>query len=174
VALGGGRSALIVDANVLIDYCDTDISILGLASQQGPVYVASPVLAEVDGLDEDECERLGLRLVRPSAQQLVEAGRGSTALAFQDKLCLAIAEEKGLTAVTNDKRLRSECATRGIPVKWGLEIMLDLVEAGQLARDDAVAVAEAIREGNPYFITNAIVDEFRKRASRAARKGSGG
>ena len=70
-----------------------------------------------------------------------------------DKLCLAIAEEEGLTAFTNDKRLRAECAAWDIPVKWGLEIMVGPVRAGQLAPSDAVAVAVSMREANPYFIT---------------------
>lgn len=159
------HGALILDANVLIDYCDSDVSILGLASEQRRMYVAGPVLDEVEELDEDECERIGLRILQPSTEQLVEAGRGSSALSFQDKLCLAMAEEKGLTAVTNDKRLRSECGTRGIPVLWGLGIMVDLVRAERLAPADAVAVAEAMREANPYFITAAVVEAFREQVS---------
>ena len=77
------HGALILDANVLIDYCDSDVSILGLASEQRRMYVAGPVLDEAKELDEDECGRIGLRILQPSTEQLLEAGRGSSALSFR-------------------------------------------------------------------------------------------
>ena len=86
-------------------------------------------------------------------------------MSFQDKLCLRMAEKNGLTAVTNDKRLRTECDTRGIPVLWGLGIMVDLVRVERLAPADAVAVAEAMSAANPYFITAAVVEGFRELVS---------
>jgi len=43
---------LIIDANVLIDFCKTDSSVLTLVAKHvGPVHVAEPVLAEVKQLD---------------------------------------------------------------------------------------------------------------------------
>ena len=71
----------------------------------------------------------------------------------------------GFSAVTNDKRLRNECGAQGVPVLWGLGIMVDLVRAERLSPADAVAVAEAMREANPYFITAAVVEAFRKQVS---------
>jgi hypothetical protein len=58
---------LLVDANVLVDYQAADLAILSLVSRHvGTVHVVSTVLAEVDGLDESECERLGFRVVEPT------------------------------------------------------------------------------------------------------------
>jgi hypothetical protein len=43
---------------------------LSLVSRHvGPVHIVSTVLAEVDGLDESKCERLGFRVVEPSIEQ---------------------------------------------------------------------------------------------------------
>jgi len=70
--------------------------------------------------------------------------------------------------VTNDRRLRRECQDVGLDVLWGLEIMIDLVHAGRLPREDAIEVAEAIRAANPFYVTEEILEEFRER-TRSAR-----
>lgn len=58
---------LILDANVQIDYCAADPSVLALIFEHiGRVQVPTVLLAEVDDLDESECDRLSLQLVEPS------------------------------------------------------------------------------------------------------------
>ncbi len=52
---------LIIDANVLIDYTNTDLSVLKLvANHLGPIHVPSVVLDEVEQLSEEDCESIGL------------------------------------------------------------------------------------------------------------------
>jgi len=58
---------LILDANVLIDYCATERSILTLISRHvGQIHVPVELLEEVKALDESECDRLGLHVFEPS------------------------------------------------------------------------------------------------------------
>jgi predicted nucleic acid-binding protein len=113
------RGLLILDANVLIDFCTTDPTLLALVEQHvGRVHIASPVLAKVEQMDADLVERLGLTVEDPPLVLAVEAAtraRGSP-LAFDDWGCLLMAQANGWTCVTNDKRLRKECGTRGLAV----------------------------------------------------------
>jgi len=56
--------------------CDADRSVLTLASRHiGQIHVPSLLLDEVEGLDESECERLGLLVVEPEGALLAAAGR---------------------------------------------------------------------------------------------------
>ncbi|HKY37712.1 MAG TPA: hypothetical protein VJN18_17340 [Polyangiaceae bacterium] len=103
---------LIIDANVLIDFCKTDRSVLALVTQHvGTVHVAEPVLAEVKELDRAGAESLGINVLTPEFPMLSSAASASvrSPLRFEDWLCLLIAEEESWTCVTNDKRLRVEC-----------------------------------------------------------------
>jgi len=57
---------LVVDANVLIDFCKTQSSLLTLVSRHvGTIHVASPVLDEVHELDAKRAHELGLVIVTP-------------------------------------------------------------------------------------------------------------
>ena len=49
----------VLDANVLIDYSESDPSVLTLASRHvGRIHVPSVLLEDIDALDESECGRL--------------------------------------------------------------------------------------------------------------------
>jgi len=101
---------LIIDADVLIDYTQADPTVLSLvAAHLGRVYVAAATLDEVTGLDEEQCERLGLEVIEGETEQLIEAGQRRSGLSFADHLCLILAYDNGWTCVTNDKGLRSQC-----------------------------------------------------------------
>lgn len=81
----GPGSGLVLDANVLIDYCQCDLTVLSLASKRvGKVHVPSPVLDEVHELDEDECVRLGLAVVEPELDEGLIAAQRRCGLSFQD------------------------------------------------------------------------------------------
>ncbi len=152
---------LLVDANVLIDYVKTDVAVLGLAaSHLGQVCVLSTVVAETDGLSEAQCRQLGMQVHSPSLLQVMAAGGERGSLSLEDRLCLAVAEEQGWTCLTNDGALRRACARSRVPVMWGLELMVELVQAGRLSAAEAVIVAEAIHRSNPLHITAAIVAQF--------------
>ena len=69
--------ALVLDASVLIDFCDGDRGLIGLmAARIGPVVVPTPVLGEVGALEEADCQDLGLRLLEPTLGQMSEAANG--------------------------------------------------------------------------------------------------
>jgi rRNA-processing protein FCF1 len=142
---------LIVDANVLIDFCKTDRTVLTLVTAHvGTVHVAEPVLAEVKELDRATAEGLDLRIVQPDFAMLTRAANAAarSPLRFQDWLCLFLADQEGWTCVTNDKRLRVECESRGVPILWGLQLVLSLVERGAHSKKDAVQFAQAIHSVN--------------------------
>ncbi len=163
--------AFVVDADVLIDYAETDPSILALvALHLAPVVVLTPVLAEVSQLDEPGCEHLGLRVVRPSAAQYLQAGRASGRLSFADHLCLIVAQAEGWGCVTNDKALRATCKAQGVPCFRGLQLMIELARERRLALQAAREVAWAIHRANPFFITGEIVERFEQKLRQAERE----
>lgn len=161
------QEEFVLDANVLIDYCNADLSILSLAARfLGPVYIPLQVLAKVDQLDHSACERAGLILFEPSIEQLLEAGQGTTRLAFDDRICLIVCRDNHWTCLTNDKALRRACTELGIRIVWGLELMVLLVEARQLPPEEALAVAEQIHSINQAFVDQAVLEGFRAKIQR--------
>jgi len=155
---------LLVDANVLVDYQAADLAILSLVSRHvGTVHIVSTVLAEVDGLDESECERLGFRVVEPTLAQATEAASPNGRLSFQDRTCLVVCRDNGWTCVSNDKALRRSCDAVGVVVRWGLELMLELVQGGHLPAEDADDAAERIHRANPVFLNATILAAFREK-----------
>ena len=109
---------LIVDANVLIDYLDTEPSVLALVAREaGPLFVATEVLAKVDQLDVTVCEELGLSIAVPSLSQLLEAAVRRPGLAFDDVVCLVMARDNGWCCVTNDRALRAACRASDVSVQ---------------------------------------------------------
>jgi hypothetical protein len=142
---------LILDANVLIDYCAADRTILTLISSHvGQVHVPVELLEEVKALDEGECERLGLRVFEPELELLMTAGKRRPGLSYYDHLCL-IAEN--------------------VPVLWGLEPMIDLVGSGNLTVAEAKKIAHTIQTENPLYITAAVVGRFLQKIETVARRG---
>jgi hypothetical protein len=90
--VGGSLSICIADANVLIDYLNSDLAVLGLyAKHVGTVYVVGVLLRdEVNGLTEAHCKKVGLIVVEAETETLIEAGeraKGSM-LSFYDWVCL--------------------------------------------------------------------------------------
>ena len=161
---------LIVDANVLIDFCKTDSAVLTLVTKHvGIVHVAEPVLAEVRQLDRVTAEGIGLHVVQPDFALLTKAAMASarSPLRFQDWLCLLLAQRETWTCVTNDKRLRIECETRKVSVMWGLQLLLRLVETRALPTDDAIELAEAMHKVNKR-IPRAVVDTFIGKVKKGA------
>jgi len=157
------RSGFILDADVLIDYCNSDIGILGLVSEHlGRIYVPTPTLAEVRQITPARCRELGLTLFEPEVDDLLRAAGRYGPLSFQDHLCLILAKKHKWICVTNEKLLHRRCEEAGIPVLRGLRLMVSLVEKDVLLAREALAVAEQIRESNPRFITSEIVERFKE------------
>jgi predicted nucleic acid-binding protein len=164
------RAGLVTDANVLIDYASTDESVLALAARDlGRVIVPLPVLDEVDLLDVAACERLDIEVIEPTLEQLLEAGAQRGRLSFEDRLCLVVARDAGMQCVTNDRRLRAACGTASVPVMWSLELLLELVAAGQFPPDQALVIAEELHRISPRHITSDILTEFRLQVEASTR-----
>ena len=149
---------LILDACVLIDFCEVDVSLLAvIARALGTIHVASPVLAEVSQLDESTAASNGLRVVEPPLSVFAEAARKRGRLSVQDHLCLLLAKAEGWTCVSNDRALRAACAVEGVEVLWGLEMMGLAVERGHLLGPDAERAAWAMRDVNPFISEDLVL-----------------
>jgi len=149
---------LILDACVLIDFCEVDVSVLAVVSRAiGTIHVASPVLAEVAQLDESAAASHGLRVVEPPLSVFTAAAQKRGRLSVQDHLCLLLAKAEGWTCVSNDRALRAACLVEGIDVLGGLEMMGLAVERGHLPRADAERVAWAIHDVNPFISEDLVL-----------------
>lgn len=159
--MGSDTPTYVLDANVLIDYQNGDLEVLSLvASELGAVLVSSQVVIdEVEGLTIEYCESLGIVCVDPSMEHLALAQASDDALSFHDLLCFALARNKQAICVTNDRRLRNHCADHGLGVRWGLQLMLELVNANALTSDQALTTATEICHANPTLGQN-ILERF--------------
>jgi predicted nucleic acid-binding protein len=167
----GQHGFLILDANVLIDYCATERNILTLISRHvGQVHVPAELLEEVKGLDESECDRLGLRVFEPELDMLVAAGKRRPGLSYYDHLCLLVAKQGGWTCVTNDGKLRRDCAAENVPVLWGLEPMIELVASEHLSESEARRVATEIHKENRLYITAGVLKTFIQKVETVAKQ----
>lgn len=151
---------LILDANILIDFFKCDKTIIKLINTYvGQIYLATPVLNEVQEISESECIELGITLVEPELDQVMIAAEMRGPLSFQDHLCLILAKDRNLTCVTNDKPLRKECEYEGVPLIWGIELICILVEYGGLPSLHAKDIILRIQLNNPRYITDDIVNK---------------
>lgn len=154
----------IIDANVLIDYANTDPSILSLAIKHiGPIFVASVILDEVEQLSVEDCVNLGLRIIEEPVEILIAAGERRGRLSFEDHICLLLAVDNEYICISNDKPLHSACREENVSVMWGLRLMIELVRKGVLDKSSAMEVAEAIHLSNPFHITSEIIAEFKNK-----------
>jgi len=152
---------LVADANVLIDYAKTDPSILAIHVRHlGPIYVLSVILDEVDQLDVADCEHLGLMAIEEHPEILLAAAERRGPLSFEDRVCLLLARENHWTCVTNEKPLHRACEQEGVQSLWGLRLMINLVQARQLTRQNAMDIAQAIHEVNPRYVATEILGRF--------------
>lgn len=161
--MGTQRAAAIygvLDANILIDYVQTDPLVLKLLSHHiGQLAVLDYVLAEVNQLDESDCSELGIKVIEVDTQDLIAAGSPRKGLSFQDSLCLVVCGRYSLACITNDGKLRRECSKEGIAVFWGLELMTILVRNGHLTKNQAQKIVLEMHQNNPY-ITAKVVQDF--------------
>jgi len=161
-----------MDANVLIDLCEADRTIIRLVSDHiSRVHVPLPVLREeVDQIDEAECADLGIVPIEPSLETAMAAATRRAGLSFHDHLCVLLARDHGWTCVTNDGRLRRECTAEEVPVLWGLETVALLVDGGALTAVAAEEIGRAIQRANPRFITDDVIAGFLERIGLAPKK----
>jgi hypothetical protein len=152
---------LLADADVLIDYGHSDLSILKLISSHiGPLRVLREVLREVNELSVRRCRELDIAVVRLPTPLLLRAGTVTPALSFSDQLCVIACEEYGWTCVSNDRAVGNACKERGIVRRRGLSLMVDLVQVGVLDSHHALRVATLMHKANPRHINEAVLKAF--------------
>ena len=155
------QTVLLADADVLIDYRESEIKILELVVQHiGRVVVLAPVLDEVQGVTLAQCAQLGIEVVEVETEQLVRASEVESRVSFNDCLCLVACREEGWTCVTNDGALRRLCERHGVATRFGLGLIVDLVAAGALTRRRAMVVARQIQTSNPLHINERVIQRF--------------
>ena len=155
------RTVLLADADVLIDYRDSELEILALVVEHvGRVAVLAPVLGEVRGVTAAQCVRLGIEVVEAETERMLQAADVESSVSFNDRLCLVVCREESWTCVTNDGALRRLCERHGVETKFGLGLMVDLVAAGSLTQRHAMAIARQIQASNPLHINERVLARF--------------
>ncbi len=145
----------ICDANILIDFSKSDISIVKkIAEYYGQVCVPDIILQEVGVISDEEVNKLGITIVE-TPLELEEV----PSLSYQDRTCLYYVKQKKWTCLTNDKALRRHCQAAGGTVVWGLEMLLILVDADLITANHAEKIARKINQVNPE-INNKILEDF--------------
>ena len=152
---------LLSDANVLIDYRDSDPVSLRLVSEHvGPVHILRQVLEETKGMTLKQCHSLSITVHELETEALLEQVNITSRLAYADRLCFLACRNNGWICVSNDRRLRRMCEKHDISLFWGLELMVELVRTNALEPLRATQVATKIHENNPFHITRDIVERF--------------
>lgn len=156
-----GQTVLLADADVLIDYRESELDILKLVVQHiGRIVVLASVLDEVRGVTPTQCRQLDIEVVEVTTEQLVQASEGESGVSFNDHLCLIACRDEGWTCVTNDGALRRLCEHHGVATRFGLSLMIDLVAVGVLTRRRALAIARQIQTSNPLYINERVIARF--------------
>ena len=152
--------AFSIDANILIDYLETDGEILSLVSKYlAPIYLADIVAAEVNQFQKINPDTLGITVIETPYTVLSESSDRQVSISIQDFVCMRIAEQRDWACATNDGALRRECKNRGVPVVRGLTLMSLLTRKGILDIDRAKRCAWAIHSCNK-MISERIVQSF--------------
>ena len=160
-------TVLPADADVLIDYRDSDPDVLKLVGQHvGPVAVLSPVLDEVRGVTRDDCAQLSVAVVEASTSRLLRAGVVESSVSFNDRLCFVVCHEESWTCVTNDRALQRLCARHGVQTRFGLRLLVELVAAEAIPRERAVGTARRMHESNPLHINGRVIAGFKDALDR--------
>ena len=110
---------LLSDADVLIDYRDSDLSILTLVVQHlAPVHVVRDVVDEVDDLSLARCGELGLTVVEVEPQVLLQLATLPQRLSRYDRLSFHVCQVNDWICVTNDRLLRRTCGEHNVRTRW--------------------------------------------------------
>lgn len=165
---------LLVDANVLIDYQKSDLSVFRHVSNTlGRVVVLDNVLEEVEGLTNSDCQRVEVDVIMADMDLLLRAGEPTTGISFQDRLCILVCKRYGYVCVTNDRALHKQCQTNGVQTKYGLRLMIELVEARAINVENATAIALKMQESNPQHINDQLISRFRQLCAEAEQAEEG-
>lgn len=89
---------MIMDACVLIDYMNGEPDLFKVISSHiGPIYIATPILEEVDSIKSiEELEDLGLIASEPEIEDVFTAEELDGQTSFQDTICFLTAKKTEL------------------------------------------------------------------------------
>ena len=163
VAGNAAPTVLLADADVLIDYRDSDLKVLKEVGRHvARMAVLAETLKEVRRVTKRQCMALGIEIVEPETPALIAAGEVDAPVSYNDRLCFLVCRERGWTCVTNDRALRRLCRDHGVSVRYGLGLMVDLVALGAIQRRRAVALARQMQAANPLHINEHVLARFFK------------
>lgn len=153
----------IIDADVLIDYWESDINLLRQFSEKiAQIYIGRSTFDKVFQIDESKAKAIKLELFTPDMELVDRAMQNIGKLSYDDHETLLIALQNDWTCITNDNALRSECKKEGVGLLWGLEPMKLLVKNNSLSVVKAIKTAKAVQLSNPDYITDAILSRFKE------------
>ena len=99
-------TVLLADADVLIDYRESELAILALVVQHvGRVAVVPSVLDEVQDVTVKGCVELGIEIVEVETERMLQAAAVEPRVSFNDRLCLVT-----LSAKRNRRIFEPECS----------------------------------------------------------------
>ena len=154
-------TVLLADADVLIDYCESDLEVLkDVGRRIGRLAVLSEVLDEVRNLTRRKCANLEIEVIDVEMPMLNAAAEMKTGISFNDRLCFLVCLERRWTCVTNDRALRRLCRRRDVKVRYGLGLMVDLVKLGAIDRRRANTIARRMHKANPAHINERVLERF--------------
>ena len=154
-------TVLLADADVLIDYRDSDLSVLKEVGRRiGRLAVLSEVLKEARGLTRRKCASLGIDVIDVEMPTLQAAVEVDAPISFNDRLCFVVCLERTWTCLTNDGALHRLCRRHNVKARYGLGLMVDLVRLGAMDRRRATAIARQMRKANPTHINERVLERF--------------
>lgn len=152
---------VLLDADVLIDYRESELGVLKLVTRHvGRLAVIPSILEEVRGVTATECAQLGIEVVEVKTGQMLRATKVEPSVSFNDRLCLVVCREAGWMCATNDGALRRLCRRHGVETPYGLSLMVELVTTGVLTRRRAMSVARRMQVSNPSHINDRVLTRF--------------
>lgn len=162
-AVGGAASkpGLLADANVVIDYAKSDLEILTLVDTRiGSLAVVDTVFDEVRQVTREDCDRLGISVITTTEAHGARAMEIESDCSLNDRLAFIICQDEERVCVTNDRGLQELCKAHGVPTRFGLGLMIDLVRCGALDPDRTLTVSQRIGAANPLFINEKVLGRF--------------
>ena len=151
-----------VDTNILIDFLNSDFTILKAVNEfVGQVCVPDRLLVrEVPQLSFKDCEQVGMEIITPTDKISKIAGKEIGQLSYIDRLVLYMSKDLKTDVVSNDSGLASVCEYHGVKVIRGFRLLIELAEASDYSIDSLIQIAEKIHETNPLYINRRIVNQF--------------
>lgn len=171
----------LVDTNVLINFFGTkqETVFVLFAKHITPLCVTSEVANEVApshgrqvSVTKNGLTKCGLAIINSTAEEArAVTDFTDTSLSSADKAIFFIAKQRGYGCITNDRGLRRKCEVEGIHHIWGLELLIQLHEAGALSASQAITTASLVTNADPNFFPPSILANFKNRIK--AHKGRG-